>query len=778
MRITIATALLLFVSITGFAQVQGSVYQPDTSFKVFNGSLEKTIAWSGGFNCPQFATADLNHDGKKDLVVFEKSIGNIKTFINYGTPGNPDYRYRPEFALNFPLVTEYLKLIDYNRDSIPDLICRGYGGISVHKGYYTAANRLSFTYFKDLFYLTQFGWTNAYVEPSDVPGAADVDGDGDLDFFAYDIVGAYINWFKNMQVEDGLPNDSIRIEVGSHCWGKVMQGFTRPQTLGVSCGPEIWGGGGGGATDPLNDPSATTIITPQAKTTLHTGNTLCLLDHDGDGDFDYMNGSISFPDIQYFQNGKADFSYVRDSMRAEDTLWQSNGTSLHLVQEPAAFWLDVDQDGDKDLLFSPHAENSSIDTKNIVYYKNTGSDASPLFTYQSDSFLTDRAIDIGTGSYPMIYDYDKDGKPDLFIGSDGYFNAQNNTHNPRISYFRNTSNGGALSFTLENSDFLSLSLVPNMRGAAMATGDIDNDGMDDMLIGHYDGTITFYKNMAAASTDQPEWQLTLTAIRDANNHLIDSTIHFAAPFIYDIDKDGKKDLLIGYQTGYISYYRNTGTAGQLQLDFQNKKLGLVKADPFNSFSGFSVPYIGRIDNTGEDFMLLGSNSGVISKYTGFQNGNVTTPYTLTDSVYSNIDSTYASDYLKYAGYRSTPAVGDLDGDGKYEMVVGNILGGVNFYKQVLMVTNSIPATQKEGSCSVFPNPARNVVTVSWDPHFAAGPTMEVSIVSLTGQLLKKASYPSGIHTAELSTASLASGMYVMILSSGSHRQTLKLAVMR
>jgi hypothetical protein len=776
MRITITLGLFLIASVTGFAQFQGSVYQPDTSVKVFNGSLEKTIAWAGGFNCPQFAMADLNHDGKQDLVVFERSIGSIKTFINYGTPGNPDYRFRPEFALNFPLVTEYLKLIDYNRDSIPDIICRGYGGISVHKGYYNAVNKLCFTYFKDLFYLTQFGWTNAYVEPSDVPGAADVDGDGDLDFFAYDIVGAYINWYKNMQVEDGLPNDSIRIVVGSHCWGKVLQGFTRPQTLGVACGPEIWGGGGG--TDPLNDPSSATTVTPQAKTTLHTGNTLCLLDHDGDGDYDYMNGSISFPDIQYFQNGKADFSYVRDSMRAEDTLWQSNGTALHLVQEPAAFWLDVDQDGDKDLLFSPHAENSSVDFKNIAYYKNDGSDASPLFTYQSDSFLADRTIDIGSGSYPMIYDYDKDGKPDLFVGSDGYFNAQNNTHNPRISYFRNTSSGGTISFSLEDSDFLGLGQVANIRGAAVATGDIDNDGMDDMLIGHYNGTISFYKNMAASAAVQPDWQLTLTAIRDVNNHLIDSTIQFAAPFIYDIDKDGQKDLLIGYQTGYVSFYKNTGTAGQLQLSFQTKKLGLVKADPFNSFSGFSVPYIGRIDNTSDDYLLLGSNSGVLSRYTGFQNGNVTTPYTVMDTVYSNIDSTYASDYLKYAGYRSSPAVGDLDGDGKYEMVVGNILGGLNIYKQVLLVTNAIPSAQAEGGCSVYPNPAGDMVTVTWDAVFGAGRLTEVSIISLTGQVLKQASYASSARTAVLSTSGLASGMYVMVVTSGSHRETLKLVIMK
>src|SRR5690606_38523305 len=98
--------------------------------------------------------------------------------------------------------------------------------------------------------------------------------------------------------------------------------------------------------------------------------------------------------------------------------------------------------------------------------------------------------------------------------------------------------------------------------------------------------------------------------------------NFAAPFIYDIDKDGKKDLIIGCQLGYLYYYKNTNTsAGTLSLQKITDKLGNVKANPKSLFSGFSVPYIGKMDNTGTEYLVLGSDIGDLFRFDGFQSGN-------------------------------------------------------------------------------------------------------------------------------------------------------------
>jgi hypothetical protein len=913
-----------------FAQSQGKVYVPDTTFKVFANSAEKKFGFSGGFNNPQFATADLNNDGKKDLVVYEKGSLQIKTFINYGSAGSPDYRYRPQYESNFPEkngfrdVLGYMKLEDFNCDNVPDLFHRGFAGIAVYRGYYSN-NELHFTYYKDLFYspltgnsqdfesgtfpppgwrktvgstawsrqtsgtnpscipksgmaMARFnsanlaagttsllisqrfrvsfnlgqearvsfwiyrdnnfgsngdslsvyvshdttlatatyinrvarsttinqpdtkaaaGWyqytfpipasitgdslylifkgtsqggnnifldnvywitsplngdINAYVEPNgDIPGMADVDNDGDLDFLAYNIGGGLIGFYKNYRVEDGLPCDSIRVNLKDGCWGRTYQGFTMEQTLGVMC--------------PTSQPPI-----PPAKVT-HTGNTLCLLDYDGDDDYDYLNGGVSYSYIQFLHNGRVENNYPIDTMTAQDSTWQSSGHVFHMNQFPSAFWLDIDQDGKKDVILSPNAEGTSENYKCIAWYRNTGSSSSPVYTYQGDSLFVDQTIDQGAGSYPMIYDYNKDGKPDIFIGGDGFYQSSGSLR-AKIAYYENTSTGTARSFTLQNNDFLGLDAL-NIRGAYPAVGDLDNDGKDDLVIGHTDGTLSFYKNIAANNAVQPQWQLTISVMKDVNSHNIDSAQN-AAPFIYDINKDGKKDLILGGQPGWLYYYKNTGTPNQLSLQHQTSRLGQVKANPYNTFSAYSAPFIGKIDNSGNDYLMVGSYSGTISRYGGFQNGNVTTPYQRYDTAYSLINNNLGL----WSSYRSVPAIADLDADGKYEMILGNSLGGVTIFRQALIV-NSLPGVAAgDQGVEMYPNPAQNVVYVNWTADFATSGMINVDVFSVTGKKLLSRQAPATEHACELSLSQLASGTYICVVASGANKKTSKLIIMR
>jgi hypothetical protein len=516
-------------------------------------------------------------------------------------------------------------------------------------------------------------------------------------------------------------------------------------------------------------PGSQPVIAP-AKTT-HTGNTLCFLDADGDDDYDYLNGGVSYSTIQFLRNGKTEHNHPIDTITSQDTSWQSNGHVYNKNIFPAAFWLDIDQDMKKDILISPTSSGSSEDYKCITLYRNTGSSTSPVFTIQSDSFLVDKTIDMGTASYPMIYDYNKDGKPDLFIGGDGFYQGTGSLR-ARIAYYENTSSGSNLSFTLQTTDFLGIHAL-NIQGAYPAVGDLDNDSKDDLVVGHNDGTLSFYKNQAPAGNVQPQWQMTSTVIEDENNTTIDSFMT-AAPFIYDMDQDGKKDLLIGGQSGWLSFYKNTGGTDQLKLQHQTSKLGKVKSDPQNMFSGFSAPFVGRIDNTGVDFLLMGSNSGVIYKYRGFQNGNVTTPYILLDSAYSRINALLG----KWSGFRSTPAVGDLDGDGKYEMILGNVTGGVFIYKQDLVVSSVDEVAAANGGVEVYPNPATNAVYVSWDKSFPVTSQVEITIYSITGQKQLSKTAGAQAHSVEILTTGLASGTYICNVTSGAISKASRLVIIR
>ncbi len=757
MRMYKTLALLTVLAFSGTAaraQFQGQVYFRDEGVKAYAWSQEQTMGWCGGLDHPQFCLADLNNDGKKDLVIYERDTRQVKTFINYGSAGHPDYRFRPEYAKNFPPVSEYLKMEDYNRDGVPDLFHKGLPGVDVYKGYYNANNELCFTHYKELYYNNDthsIGNVNVYVEPSDIPAMIDLDGDGDLDIIAYWSGGAKLYYYKNYQVEDGYPTDSIIIKLADRCWGRLDQVYKRAHNLNVSC-----------------DNTGLLGLKPTGGSR-HTGNCLCLFDADGDGDYDYMDGNVSYSDIQYLQNGKVENSYPVDSMVWQDSLWQSNGHQLHLASWPAAFWLDIDQDGDKDLVFSAHFDGTE-NYRSVAFYENTGSDANPVFTFKSDSFIMDKIIDAGSGSYPVLYDYDRDGKPDLILGSDGFYQP-NGTFRSRLVYYKNTSVVNNASLTLQDMDLDGI-FADNLAGAAPAIGDLDNDGKDDLVLGQSDGTIAFYPNTAATAAAQPDWHHspnTQMHLQDSSGAVI-SVFENAAPFIYDLNRDGKPDLLIGSKYGYLAYYENISTTpGQVKLAFRSSQVGGVNPDS-PAVVTYSVPYVGKMDNTGIDYIVCGSNSGAIYRYDGFQTGNTNINYPAIDTMYSFIND----------GERSAPTFGDIDGDGKYEMIVGNIKGGVTIYSQN-QAANINTAKLSAGNTKdvrVYPNPAKDLLYFSWNKDFATGGPVYITVYNITGQKMMQKTIPAGQQGATLSATGLPSGSYFCEVICGANKSVLQVSVLR
>ncbi len=747
--------LLLAVSYTVFAnaQFQGDVFRPKTNAKVigYNNHV-KVMPWAGGVNAPHIAMADLNMDKLPDLVIFERHYG-VRTFINTGVPGNFVRNIVYEDAFNKHLddphtrIGGYLKLLDYNRDTIPDLILRGYNGITVYRGYYQGS-MLQFTLYKPLRYADSDTTSiAAYVEPDDIPGAADIDNDGDIDFISYHLSGTQIAYYKNCQIEHNLPKDSIDICLEDLCWAKTFQSYERNQQLGVSC-----------------DQSWRTCSKPGrgAQKTTHSGNTLCLIDMDGDNDLDYFNGNVSFPEIQFFTNGIVEYGSKIDTAIAQDSIWKDmNGRGVHVPLFPAAYAVDYDMDDDLDLFFCP-SDASTEDYKSISYYENIGNSANPKYVFRSDTFLVDEMIDVGTASYPVFYDYDRDGLKDLFIGNSGRFDTVIGgvlyIRYSSIAYYKNTSDQNGVSFKLIDDNFLNIRSM-NMEGAAPAFGDLDNDSIDDLIIGKTDGTFAYFRNTADSTHHQPKFVLSTNELKDASSGQVLDVGDFATPFIYDMDKDGKNDLVSGNQLGDLYYFNNYSTqVGLVGIKEVTKNLGGVKMyDSILSY-GYSAPYIGPMDDTEIDYLVVGNFWGELYRYDGFQNGSMPATFALIDSNYSWIN----------VRNRATPAFANLDNDADkmYEMVIGNILGGLNYYQQDFPVSIKQLAGDTGMEVMIAPNPANDQLSISWDN---TQDNVLVQIISVTGQIMYSKTNAFKVSSINIDVSGYASGMYYCVIQTSENK---------
>ncbi|MDX2245308.1 MAG: T9SS type A sorting domain-containing protein [Bacteroidia bacterium] len=715
------------------------------------GKLLKS-AWAGGNNNTQFGNLDLNFDGKKDLVVFNRDGEKFSVYLNTGNVGEVRYEYSAAFESRFDSCKciQWMLIKDYNGDGREDIFCGAGSGenIAVYKNIVYGGDSVGFELTYDRLKSLSNTLQNLYQDRTDIPAIVDVDYDGDLDIISTQAGFNLVALHRNRAMENFGNPDTLVYVKDSFCWGHFIESSS---TNLLTVADTIFcprGGDGGGTGD-----------------SRHSGTTLLVLDTDGDSLVECLIGDVSYPTAALLKNGgEIDHAF----MTSVEYNYPQADSSIDVQLFPSFFHLDLNNDQIRDLVVTPNEPIAGENINGSVIYLNEGLDDVVDFRFNGRGFITGDHLDVGEKASPAFFDYNNDGLIDFVLGGGLTIYKFQDTFKMEIQFhlYENTGTPEKPAFKLKSRDYLGLnSLTPQIYFAAPAFGDLDGDGDKDLVLGNSLGTLFYFQNVAAPGTPANFQLSTDPFLRDINGDSLDVG-SLSGPTFYDIDKDGDLDLFVGNAFGQIYFYQNNGGPTSPQLSFVTNQWGQIKeANQYGSFfSGGAKPFFANIDEDTNDELLVGSEAGFVSIYEDFSQA-------LTDTVPR---TGYLLDYR--FGWFAAPAAAVLDTSGKNTLLVGNERGGVMLVSKNPNTTGPL-ATERElyrEKVKVFPNPTQGWVEVVWDIPGFAPQQSEITVFTAMGQ---KVSETKGFgSTFRINLSGQASGMYFLRINSGGHTGQVKVWV--
>ncbi|MHB1049431.1 MAG: FG-GAP-like repeat-containing protein [Bacteroidota bacterium] len=543
--------------------------------------------FAGGIDTPRYQLVDIDGDGDMDFMALDRD-----EMLWFYRNENGTFVLEPfqSFGLT---VGSWFRFVDIDADGDYDCFTNGeFSEVSL----YTNTGSSTSPHFQ----LTEAAMADTngidlFSERFSVPAFADIDGDGDCDFFTgsqsgsvtlYENVGdahqprfAFItNEFNGIQIIGGGANlrkaqhgasaieffDADSNGTLDLFWGDYFNpSMYFLKNIGTAIAPNYI------LTDSTY-PKGNEVLTFGYNIPQH-------VDMDGDGKTDLIVSTVfpteGYDNLWHFKNIGTN-QFPEYSLQTKNMIPMIDGGSRSSVAVA-----DYDGDGDQDICLATGGGEIRI-------YVNTGSAHAALFS-------KDPALTI---SLPSFYctagsgDLDGDGDADLLIGD---FAGS-------LRFFRNSSMPGQLQFDQQP---FQLDTISAGNSSAPAVGDIDHDGRGDILVGNSAGRLIFYKNIGTNA--QPVYSLVSEKWNgiDAGND--------ASPFVTDLDKDGNTDLLIGNSDGRIAHYEYHPQQGEY----------LLVTDAFGEIDlKISVfPNCADVDDDGDPDLLIGSGKGGMYY---FENSNV------------------------------------------------------------------------------------------------------------------------------------------------------------
>ena len=672
-------ALLAALSTLSHAQEVPPSWVPGT-WPVVLDEVPLSNPWVGGFTAPQWSAFDADLDGDDDLFAFDRDGSRVLMFERI--PGE-DLTLRWDWTEGWPDMVDWCLLRDFNCDGKPDIFTSHQNGIRVFTNTTQPGEGPSF----DPDPVTLFATFDLIgSDPSDLPviclgmdlpAIMDHDDDGDLDIITFTETASTLYRFEG-QTPCGLD-----LECTNRCYGMLAEAA---ENNALFIGDDF--------ECSFNVENPGMVVSDMSRTGLHAGGALTSLQLEPGGPKDLIISDVTYPEALavVLEVGPSSL----DSATYVDPTFPSNlygDQAVNLARFPAAFHLDVDQDGVRDLLFSPNTPLETNDDESVHFFRNTGTEDEPAWQFITDTYLQDGMIDLGRGAYPSFHDFDGDGLLDLAVANKERYEGVDQTP-AAVAVFRNAGTATEPQFDLVDLDWIALADF-QIESPYPAFGDLDGDGDLDVLVGDELGRIHEFTNVAPAGA-WPEFTLTALSIpEDGSGEAIDVG-QFATPQLHDMDGDGDLDMVVGEKNGTLTLFERTsvGSWSKYVSPIHGENWGNILVDNLLGINGYSVP---ALTPTSEGLRVFVANeTGTVQDF-GLASDNWDAELLeVNDAVFGGRE-----------GFRCAAAIADVDNDGFLDALVGIQNGGLLSYSSstdtVIVDAGFLPAWEWQ----LMPNPGRD-----------------------------------------------------------------------
>ncbi|MCK6560366.1 T9SS type A sorting domain-containing protein [candidate division KSB1 bacterium] len=553
------------------------------------------------FFIPQFVDIDADRDF--DLFYFTPTEKRLLFLENIGDAQVRRFRLANDRYGDFE-IRSWFCLVDIDADGDFDFYQdNNQGGLAFYRNI-GSAQVARFTLETEA--VTQVSGEEVRIDYTSAPAFADIDADGDYDFFSGNILG-YIEFYQNV----GNPASPV-FQFETSTW----------QNLRIISG---------GAVAPARGLAASR----------HGANGIDFVDFDGDADRDLFYGDFFHPGVYFLRNQGTPASA---RIVIADSAFPA-GRPVHTLGYNIPRFADIDGNGAVDFFVACQNQNLN----NFIFYQNTGTATLPQLKIAANNFLTQ--IDVGSNSAPALADLDRDGDLDLFLGD----------LNGRLHLFENTGSASAPAFRWVTDNFQNIKLN---AVSAPAFADLDGDADLDLVIGTVTGSdlVLFenigtpqvpnfvladpnFQNIDLGSYSSPcfadadfdgdldlflgEYAGAAVAIFENTGNARQPVMQFrkklrpplvrdyAAPCLHDVNRDGFLDLLVGTLEGEMLHFQGTAALDSFVLvDARFAGLGI---------GAYSKPVLADLNGDGAVDLLVGEGDGGLNYFQGTAANDVTQP---------------------------------------------------------------------------------------------------------------------------------------------------------